>query len=98
MECKFVVGQKVVCVADAWFSLVGGYTPPRTPIKDQTYTVERIVTDDGHVLLYLREMMEDDCRWHHIGFRPLQEGPKEADTDISVFTPLLNTTKTPELV
>jgi hypothetical protein len=41
------------------------------------------------VYVWLKEI-GGPFNYHHSSFRPLQDRPKEADTDISVFTPLLN--------
>jgi hypothetical protein len=99
MDCKFVVGQKVVCVADGWHSEDRLDPPLCRPVKGNIYTISRIERLwCGIVMVYLREVAADGHRWHHTGFRPLEDRPKEADTDISVFTKLLDPAKTTELV
>jgi hypothetical protein len=94
MECKFVVGQKVVAIADRWavFNPEGREGLPGFPVKGEIYTVAAIILEFGLPLLRLKELHPCD-RFHHTGFRPLQDRPKEADTDISVFYPALNVKK-----
>lgn len=95
MECKFVVDQKVVCIADAWhvgFADPVGTMPPSFPVKDSIYTIDAVKLVLNVPMLQLREL-GDVSLWHHVGFRPLQDRPKEADTDISVFLPALNVKK-----
>lgn len=89
MECPFVVGQKVVCIADGWAP--GSCTdawPPLLPVKGQIYTVARLGSVLDLIMVGFKELSRRH-QFHWIGFRPLQERPKEADTDISVFTPAL---------
>lgn len=88
MECPFVVGQKVVCIAHGWVcGHCGGSCGPN-PQKDQIYTIADMIRKSEMVLLRFKEFPLDGYEW--AGFRPLQERPKEADTDISVFYPLQN--------
>lgn len=90
MECKFVVGQKVVCIADGWHACaLSDGLPTGAPVKDGIYKIRKIEALGGTVMLHLYEI--PGHRWHHTGFRPLQDRPKEADTDIGVFLPALNT-------
>lgn len=89
MKCAFVVGQKVVCVEKYWRSPTGEL-PDMLPVKGVIYTVRELkacgIMTIG-IALRLRELPWWHCR---SGFRPLQDRPKEADTDISIFHPLLN--------
>ena len=92
MECKFEVGQRVVCIATvAWCKR----TP--TPFGEVTHLapgpgmgdivkIKSIVPCPlyrGHVGLQFVEWPERHYR--HEFFRPLQDRPKEADTDISAL-------------
>lgn len=94
MKCKFVVGQKVVFAPKGQF--VVAYNPERLPAerympsKGTIYTVAGMVPDaDDEILLQLKEM-PIYCGYDHRSFRPLQERPREADTNIRVFTCLLD--------
>jgi hypothetical protein len=92
MECKFVVGQKVVCIHDKWGVFINpgyvGIAPP-PPRIGLIYSIAGIEPDGTMILLQFKEYPLN-CGYDHRAFRPLQDRPKEADTDISVFTPLLN--------
>lgn len=93
MECKFVVGQKVVCVAPAcgWRTYCNGdWVKTPGPDEGQICRITEIAIDSGIVGLRLAEFA-DQRPYDHRCFRPLQDRPKEADTDISVFYPLLKT-------
>lgn len=104
MECKFVVGQKVVCISSStWRAWTGvEWTPPRHgPTKNSICKIIGITTGSfphiGEVaMLAFAEFPEE--RYVHRSFRPLQDRPKEADTDITIFNPLLKTTITTPLV
>jgi hypothetical protein len=95
MECKFVVKQKVVYVGPgdgkgvAAIGCVEKDSPALLLTEGDIYTIVQIVAEDGLVLLVRRER-PTYCGYDHLFFRPLQDRPKEADTDISVFKPLLN--------
>lgn len=88
MDCKFVVGQKVVCLKGPW-TLMKGVGPNRLPIAGQIYTIAamKLVREWRGVILNLREL-DREAWFDYKGFCPLQDRPKE--TDISVFYPLLN--------
>lgn len=101
MNCPFVVGQKVVCITDEW------RCPPNEniPRKDCIYTIREIMANDKRVGLRLKEIINQPRAWIDADgleegafcasyFRPLQDRPKEAQTDISVFTPLLTAKET----
>ena len=93
MKCTFVVGQKVVCVAHGFYSVSECRPPAQWPRLDAIYTITAIGCSplvDCEVVVMLKEIT--DGHWFgYTGFRPLQDRPKEADTDISIFAPLLNT-------
>lgn len=88
MDCKFVVGQKVVCIADGWTRAWLSDTAACPVVKGQIYVIRAIFPFMGRIMVRLKE--HPDHQFGHEGFRPLQERPKEADTDISIFNPLLN--------
>lgn len=107
MECKFQVGQKVVCVDDR-----PGRSTPSVPnalvIGDMdgltmgaVYTVREIFFDDGwgDVSIRLVEITRQLSRlngvWFESGFAPDRFRPLVTrKTDISCFTALLNTQRT----
>jgi hypothetical protein len=98
MKCTFQVGQKVVCVLPYWWNLLTNEPAVGGPKEAEIVTIiglfGAVFNDEQLVMLRLREHIEQfDSR----GFRPLQDRPKEADTDISVFYPLLKV-KEPEAV
>ena len=97
MECTFQVEQKVICVKNMWFIEGPHYGDFYPPAKGVIYTVRAVgvPTELGipvaFVCLRLKELPEKN--WYKAGgFRPLQDRPKEADTDISVFYPSLTVT------
>lgn len=95
MECKLVVDQKAICIDVAkachtlWQALLAGNG---AIAEGKIYAVESLgpCGSCGHILVKLKGV---ESHWHHTGFRPLQDRPKEADTDISVFLPALNVKK-----
>lgn len=94
MECKFVVGQKVVCIGGPWLCVEWDSPPPPfLPKRGEVYSIIAISARFGGIYLTFKEIIGDH-NFNHTGFRPLQERPKEADTDISVFSPLLNVRET----
>lgn len=99
MECKFVVGQKVVCISKSWMDYVLNEVTMHCPIYGNVYTIKSIqVFDgimDGIAFLTLKEIGGERV-YAYTGFRPLQERPKE--TDISVFRKMLDDVKEPERV
>lgn len=91
MECKFVVGQKVVCIDDQ----------PRLPSGKKLLTIGNIYTVSGFDIDYADRIFinlkETDGykgfynpAWFPHRFKPLEE----TKTDISIFTKLLRPTKT----
>lgn len=56
----FHVGQKVVCIADA-FSL--GFLGEVFPVKGAVYTIRDIVTDGDGAGLRLEEIVNKPCRY-----------------------------------
>lgn len=93
MECKFVVGQKVVCINDQ----------PRRPTAEKLLTIGNIYTVSGFDIDLVDQifitLMETDGKgywsisnpaWFPHRFKPLEE----TKTDISIFTKLLRPTKT----
>jgi hypothetical protein len=100
MKCTFQVGQKVVCIKDNWRCMLYDpatrirmeMTPPSpSPKRGEIYTIASIEAPDWatEVFVTLKEMSASGF-FTASCFRPLQDRPKEADTDISVFTRLLN--------
>lgn len=91
MHCPFVVNQKVVCVAKAWFTLDGDLGPIQ--IKHGEICTIGAVDIPGEFNEVCIRLKEHGTHWFTAsGFRPLHNHPKEADTDISVFYPLLKVT------
>lgn len=97
MDCDFVVDQKVIAVAKKWHIVFGD--GPLVIKAGNIYTVRGIGIryEIDRVCITVKEHGPND--WFTAsGFRPLQDRPKEADTDISIFSPLLKTPeKVPEL-
>lgn len=94
MQCKFVVGQKVVCVhgGEWWGHVAGQLAPQRAngPSRGDICKIKAIEPYGGYVWLQFAEhpsrvWYDQKC------FRPLQDRP--AETDISVFTKLLDSKK-----
>jgi len=102
MECKFVIGQKIVCVDDHPMT---GRKPGLTYddkgldglTKGQIYTVRRIYTSNfsrSGICIELEEIIRRmdhpgvECHtgYDYIRFAPL----KEKKTDISIFNEILN--------
>jgi len=93
MKCKFVVGQKIVCITSNWPTL-----PEETaPELNKIYTVRELTVDMfGSVLVYLKEIINPKISTNEgfrerayaaEYFRALKEKPKE--TSIEVFKKLL---------
>jgi hypothetical protein len=102
MECKFVIGQKVVCIND---DIKAGRIPGKKYAdstldgltKGEIYTVRNIYTCEtskSGICIELEEIVRPmnipgvNCKpgYDHIRFAPL----KEKTSDISVFTEILN--------
>lgn len=108
MICKFVIGQRVVCLAKSWATF-GSAPAPTQPQHGKIYQIAEITADPvpagngkryspGEHGAFVRLREFGDTWFTQSSFRPLQEKPKEADTDISVFYPLLKTVGPKELV
>ena len=104
MECKFDVGQRVVCIAMGDWSLFKGLTVERfgqfltTPHRGQVLTIRSIYKDSGEIGLRFMEIHNPICPpvgleygFPHWEFAPLNE----RKTDISVFTKMLTDNRVP---
>lgn len=101
MQCTFIAGQRVVCKAEKWFevSTSNVVLPPRAPRLAEVCKIVALIPT-GHILLPpgveiigLRLADFNPDHWFvHTAFRPLTDRPKEADTDVSIFYPLLKVT------
>jgi len=81
MECKFVVGQKVVCVDD-----IGAKCGEQQILfKGHIYTVSQIDAYIAAILVSVAETPYIVGGWFSTRFKPLEENK----TDISVFEKLL---------
>jgi hypothetical protein len=91
MECPFIVGQKVVCLEDEWVDWTTGVDIPRhaCPVKGGIYCITAIRPYPWGFVLSFKEFPGIDEEYDHRAFGPLQDRPKEADTDISVFGPIV---------
>lgn len=79
MDCKFVVGQKVVCVHEGpWCHYLLGESGG--PARDEVCEIVGIRADWDAVYLDLRSY--DENVYHYRYFRP--------STDISIFTAILD--------
>jgi hypothetical protein len=91
MECKFVVGQQVVCIKkDSWVYLGTTFVVEApAPKYGEVVTITDIETLDVFVStewnngIYLKLKEYPDGRYFHENFKPLET------TDISVFQKLL---------
>lgn len=77
-------GDKVVCVNAEW-EIVLDHGPGPDPEPNQVYTIEIIEEFASDIFLFLREL-GGGYGFSYDGFRPV---PKR-DTDISIFTEMLN--------
>lgn len=87
MECKFHVGQKVVCVDGVWKCAMDpsgnrAPTPGRVPVANEVLEITRIEEHFGVPLLGFAEILN---LWDHRCFRPVVE----RKTDISIFKAML---------
>jgi hypothetical protein len=88
----FVVGMKVVCIKDGWKVTSGPSLSARdpNPVKGKIYTVAEVEVCGGCVLLRLEEIMTSLSGYKRLfgstKFRPV----KTVETDISIFTAMLN--------
>lgn len=98
MICNFTVGQKVVSIYHEWSNIWISTSGERrlldsrfvAPAYGEVVKIKSIhALPSGDVVLLLHEY---EGHWDYQGFRPLQDRPSEADTDISVFYPALNFT------
>jgi len=87
MKCKFVVGQKVVCVNDD-AKAFGRNVKLDGLTKGEIYTITEIYTNNkGLIGLVLKEIVRSKREgYRYERFAPL----KEKKTDISTFTEILN--------
>lgn len=82
MECKFVVGQDVICIRDDWEDKPDSY-----PRKGNVYRIIGIDTGPqrttGKIDIGLRfvEFPYQNI-WHHENFRPVQEKLTERGMEI----------------
>lgn len=89
MICPFVVGQHVVCVNEGGWARLPEFTLHEGPTKDQVLKIKSLFPFGLGIGLGFQQF--PGGYFHHAYFRPLQDRPKEADTDISCFAPLLVT-------
>lgn len=83
MDCKFQVGQRVVCVHEGrWFHWS---TPSVGPKRGDICTIARITPLDSDTYLWFSDSFPG-AAFQHRGFRPLVE----RKTDISVFQRILD--------
>jgi hypothetical protein len=100
MECKFVVGQKVVCVdADPGDGYIGWADDG--PVEGHVYTITSVHDHDGDLVVWLaeierhpmaRRLWGEECGYAACRFRPVVT----RKTDISIFTAILNGHRIPE--
>ena len=94
MKCKFVPGQKVVCVINReWIAYEGRIPNIPLPKRGDIVTVKKLHTDVAEKIevgISLKEY-PDHIHFAHYDFRPLNEKPKE--TSIEVFKKLLTPTQ-----
>lgn len=86
MDCKFVVGQKVVCIFSGEWDDVDDDDSP-IPKEGEVYEISAIDTHPNYpnnIGLQLASFNPDD-RWNHVCFAPVQE----KKTDISIFQEML---------
>jgi len=110
MDCKFVIGQRVVCVEDNWclskeqlLTGVGEYLKS-VPYKGQILTIRDMIVIDRWVYLWFEEIrnpemppdMIVDKRIHEINFWSGHFRPVK-ETKLDCFQKLLNPTPTKDL-
>ena len=89
MQCKFAVGQKVVCQPfEPWHFVNGPSIPALLPMTGKIYTIASIKPYGCDVYLCFEEF-PNWIGYDHRQFRALRQRPQLAQTDISVFSPLL---------
>ncbi len=90
MKCKFVVGQKVVCVNNA------GNGASKYLVKDSIYTIESIYSGSSNFIFVMLQELSGLAKggWFPERFEPLVE----RKTDISIFQKLVAPSKQKELV
>lgn len=86
MECKFVVGQKVVCVDDRWPLKGDGYGNEVGPKNDVIYTVREIFLHEvvGKPCFLLEEIRNPAALYKGI------PGPSEAGFGAYRFRPAID--------
>jgi hypothetical protein len=109
MICPFVVRQKVVCITDLSGHALGFFlnygVVLSIPRVNDVVTIRTIMPSTcpcGKCPEEIGLLLDEHHNTEVLGmepvfvwrcFRPLQDRPKEADTDISVFYPMLNFNK-----
>ena len=91
MECKFTVGQDVVCINDkGWQDRHGRKPKHRVPRLNEICRITEIHPADDTVYLSLRGFeIPGVCQiFVHVAFRPLRK--KKKKTDIGTFTEILD--------
>jgi hypothetical protein len=76
----FYVGQKVVCVSEAW-TLIAGKNPPCWPGLNRIYVITRMMMRHPGVAVEVAASLAPflvfpempDWGWAHQGFRPLED-------------------------
>jgi len=98
MECKFFVGQKVVCAVD-YSPLKFLFSLEILPILNKTYTIRAINNVDNQIGILLEEI-HNPQREYATGFHEVHFDAEDFKplTDISIFKEMLNKTPTKELV
>lgn len=90
MICKFVVGQRVVCVIAGWCR-IDGAPVSGGPVEGDVCRITGIFPCEN--LTYVDPLVGLELAGHegtydHTSFRPLQERPRE--TSVEVFRELLS--------
>ena len=94
MKCNFVVGQRVVCI-ETWCDIPG---VPVLPVRGGIYKIRNIIARAEDIGLMFSELINPSQAWRDgYGeaafnveyFRPLQDRPRETDTDIGIFNQIL---------
>lgn len=97
MECKYKVGDEVVCVDDIMLD-TNGTELNSGLVLGKIYTITEIVIKDGFYIKYffaqpVVKVKETQHPWnesyHHLRFQPLKK------TDISVFQDMLKKIRIP---
>lgn len=105
MQCKFHIGQQVVCIINEWWDAVAEIARTRQsyetyPEHNKVYTIRTLECANDRVYIRLKEIVNPHRRYkdstgeiqfEHTAFKPLDIN--EQKYDISVFTDLLKTKK-----